>query len=184
MVESIVLFLINILLEHKIINSEIDVYTYGLELIISSFFCLILSIIAGILFNCIFETCFFLLCFILLRLCSGGFHASTHFGCWATMLTLTLSHIFIFNNHYSSFFSLTLLDCVSIVVILLLAPVENNKKPLLTNAKGKLKLLSVIISILFFSIAIILTNKNNIAITLHYVNITDALLILLEEVKK
>ena len=184
MVESIVRLLLIILLERRIINSQIDVYKYGLELVVSSFFCMIISIIAGILCNCIFETFIFLLCFIVLRLCSGGFHASTHLGCWTIMLTLTLSHIFIIFNQHFSFYLLTLFDCLSLVVILIFAPVENLRKPILKKSKSKLKLLSIVISTLFFSIAVILNNIHNIAITLHYVNITDALLILIEEVKK
>jgi len=184
MVTSIVKFLLNVLQKHKIIETQIDIYKYGLELVISSFFCILISVIAGILCNCLFETVFFLSCFIIIRLCSGGFHASTHLGCWSTMLAVTLIHIFIIKQQCFPFFPLIILDCLSLITIFIFSPVENFKKPILKKSKNKLKLLSFAISILYFSVAIILGNINNIAITLHYVNITDALLILIEEVRK
>lgn len=184
MINNVVRFLLNSMICNGIITDHYDVYQYGIELVVSSTICVIISCLAGWLLGYPLETLIYILCFIILRLYSGGFHATTHFGCWATMLCLVLGLIMVISQVFISFYHISIISLISIAIIAFFSPVENKKKPILHSQRKKLKIQSILFSSLLNAIALLCINLPNLSITLHYVNITIALLILCEEVKQ
>lgn len=66
----------------KIIReNQLDIYGYGLEILISTVLNGILVLLMGALLGVFMETILMIFPFILLRSNAGGFHAKTHLGC-------------------------------------------------------------------------------------------------------
>ena len=184
MIKIIVNFLMNSMINHGVVKDRYDVYLYGMDLVVSSVICLLISLSAGFILKIPIETIIYLFCFLLLRLCSGGFHASTHLRCWLTMLILIAGLATMISYPCLSLFNITILSFLSIVIIAFFSPVENTNQTIINNLRKKLKFQSLVISIFLFCIALIVRDYYSTTITLHYVNITVALLILIEEVRK
>lgn len=93
----------------------------------------------------------YLTVFVLLRKSAGGFHAKTHFGC-CCILAVVLSLFIIFikfvpNEVYSIVAAIA--ATVSVVIILMFAPLEHENKPISDKDKSRLRKISVIYAILF-----------------------------------
>lgn len=137
---------------NDVIKSEDEeVYEYGLQLLLSTVFngiiALILAIISGTALQCV---CY-LAVFVLLRKSAGGFHAKTHFGCCcilAVVLSLFIMFIkFVPNEVYGIVVAIA--AAVSVVIILMFAPLEHENKPISDKDKGRLRKISIIYAILF-----------------------------------
>lgn len=73
--------------DNKIIAAEdSEVYAYGIELLLSTIFNLVVAIIIALISN-EFIPCFFnLTAFVTIRMYAGGYHADTHWGCMLTLV--------------------------------------------------------------------------------------------------
>lgn len=63
-------------------NHDIELVKYGLFLLITHIQYLIICIGFGLIFKCITESIVFFVCFSILRMFCGGFHASTETKCF------------------------------------------------------------------------------------------------------
>lgn len=144
------------LIDNQTIEKEYeDVYTYGLELLISFIISTSIILVIGLAINRIAETLIYFLVFISLRQFSGGYHADTYLRCKiSTVLTYVL--IIVLSEvtrlsipHYILLFPLAM-------VLLLQGPVENPNKPMTSYQHDRNKVISIAIFLLLFSISLIM----------------------------
>lgn len=145
--EKITLFYIS---KNKVEQCEKETYDYCFEVLLSTAINLIAIIIMAVVTKLYIETLCFTICFMSLRGASGGFHAKTHIGCFFALLiaysALPISYLLI-NLSILRFISIGFISLGSIVV-LILAPVDNINNPFAVEMKKKLRLKSVIYTIL------------------------------------
>lgn len=116
-----------------VIDEEVkDVYIYGSELLISEMICTLLVMGIGLYAGKFIETLLYLASYIPIRIYAGGYHATSHRNCTVIfnlcyiviffvvdkMLSLKLDHI------------LYILSIGSGLIVIILAPIEDLRKPL------------------------------------------------------
>lgn len=68
--------------KHNIIPKDAkDVYTYGVEITISSIIGFLITLAIGLLFDSLINAMIFYVIFISLRSMTGGYHAKTYLKC-------------------------------------------------------------------------------------------------------
>lgn len=133
--------------DNNIIKAEDEeVYSYGMELLLSTVFNFIVAITIALLTRSFLPCLINLTAFLTLRVNAGGYHADTHMGCTMTLAFVLL--IFIFTVKYlpenaMMIYSLIML-MISDIIIIMLAPVEHPNKPLNADKRKRLKNRSVI----------------------------------------
>lgn len=142
------LFLIN---NKIILPEEREIYKYGSEVTISTLIGYVIIISIGLILGCVQDSILFLLCFVSIRLYSGGYHANTYVKCNTTFVSIFLVFRLVKNNiplNVELYFSLILMT-VSLFVIVLFSPIENIHKPLSPKEKIKYKRISILLSCLW-----------------------------------
>lgn len=131
-------FLIEKLFNKQLIQEdEIDVYRFGLELLIVTISKVMGLLIIGLAFGIISEIIFFTLFFSGLRIQTGGYHAKTPMKCFLGTIGLLFMSIFlvkIIPIEYELYFILISI-ITSIVMVMYYAPVENENRPLSKKEK-------------------------------------------------
>lgn len=144
---------------NEVIKSEDEeVYEYGLQLLLSTVFNGIIALILAIISGTVLQCVCYLAVFVLLRKSAGGFHAKTHFGCCcilAVVLSLFIMFIkFVPNEVYGIVAAIA--AAVSVVIILIFAPLEHENKPISDRDKNRLRKISVIYAVLFTILVFVL----------------------------
>ncbi len=126
--------------KNKIDGDEIDLYHYGLFVMISELFLMLCSLIIGTIFKIPIQGVIFYLVFFLTHRYAGGFHAKTELHCQ----TVTLSSFFIGIACVSlaDNASLTLLVAIPIccfVIMVILCPADTPQKELTQGEKLRFK---------------------------------------------
>jgi len=147
----------------RIEKEMIDIYRYGIELLVSTLINLALITIIGILINDIACSLVFLLGFIPIRSFCGGYHAKSYLKC---NIVFSLSFvicclcsnlmIFAFTKNYLLIIEIALI-ALSFPSILIFAPVKNANKIVSSNEAKKYKKISIIIFICISGIGLITT---------------------------
>lgn len=124
-----------------------DVYKYGMEITISSFFNIILILLCSFIISDVLAGITFLISFIFLRSFTGGFHAKTYFMC-NELFVLTFLIVYIISSLLNMlnlpFVVLELLVLLNFFPIAIFAPVENKKKKLNKQDKKCFKVKAII----------------------------------------
>lgn len=123
--------LIKKIFEDREIN--IEIYTYGLELFISSVFCTLILLITGIITNSFIESILFIILFSALRIFTGGYHSNSYVMC--TIITISLYITSVLSYQYlfiiiSNKFIVISVFTATIFLVGLYAPVVNANKSL------------------------------------------------------
>lgn len=126
----------------KIIEEdEKDTYEYCFEVFLATALNLVIVITIGFIFKQFISTLIFCVFFMLLRGCTGGYHAKTHIACLFSIII-----IFVLMLISISFIPVSVLYFISIVffiysiiIILLFSPVENKSNPLIESKINHLK---------------------------------------------
>lgn len=133
--------------DNKIIAAEdSEVYAYGIELLLSTIFNLVVAIIIALISN-EFIPCFFnLTAFVTIRMYAGGYHADTHWGCMLTLVCVL--SVFILSIKTISITTMSILSPIlwilSAIILFRFAPVEHPNKPISEKKKMKLRKKSLI----------------------------------------
>lgn len=150
MLNSIAKKVANRLLLRQIISEKhLDIYVYGLELLLSSLFSVSIILIIGCFLGQLIKTICFLFLFICLRSFTGGYHANTYLVCAIVTfsiffaVTILSSYIVVSNLLYAIF------AFIGTGVVLGVAPKENPNKKLDTSQKCKFKIISVALFLIF-----------------------------------
>lgn len=136
----------------------LEIYTYGLELIISSVVETFVLIVLGVFLNSILETIVFILSFSFLRFFTGGYHAQSYLKCAFVTVIVYLVVIFIYELFKEIFFSsqigvIVFVFLFSFVFICIFAPIENANKKI--ENKRKTKQLALYILVLEFVLIVL-----------------------------
>lgn len=138
---------------------DYDVIIFGLEVILSTIFEILGLLMLGLFFNSFLEITIFIGFFSILRVNSGGYHASTCFRCFLLSSVLSFSSILTLKNAPWLNTPLTLFTLIisAIIIIIAYAPVDTPNKPFSSEEfvmyrKKSLLVLSfeVLLIILFF----------------------------------
>ncbi len=125
--------IVDTLKNYRIIKEEDqDIYQYGMELLISTLINLVLIITIGLIFGKLPQTILFLLEYCFVKRYAGGYHATTHARCILTfsiLYTVMLLGFHVFQV-YRVNLSIFVTCMISILSVLILAPVEDKNKPL------------------------------------------------------
>jgi accessory gene regulator B len=123
----------------KIIEPDMkEIYCYGFELIISDVINFSLILLAGLCYGILTSSVLFLLCFVTVRIFCGGYHAKTSMVCRIVTMAaylLAMGGAYIFRT--TALNSLWIGAVCALVIIVLLAPVENENKPLSKEKKRR-----------------------------------------------
>jgi len=132
MTEYLCKMTLKMLCKNSIINEEnVEVYHYGLELILATIFKFIGLMVIAAITGLVIETIIFILFFSGLRLQAGGYHAKSIMGCFIGMVSFTfisISLIKLLPIHYQLNYIL-LSMIISIYLVFVYAPLENENKP-------------------------------------------------------
>ncbi len=174
--------------ENKIIEDEDkSVYSYGMELLLSTIFNFILALTVSLLTRS-FIPCFInLAAFLTIRVNAGGYHADTHLGCMMTLAVVLLFFIVVAKNAPNSFMMLCspIMITLSDITIVVLSPVEHPNKPLNDDKKKKLKRKSIVWSV-FWTLFGLIFLFFNIKISFYSTSgmLTIALAMIAEKIKE
>ena len=107
-----------------------DVYEYGIELILGDLINYILIFVTGIVLKQdAYIPLLYLICFVSVRIFSGGFHAVTHAGCNIFMILFYLIFTLMYNVIlHMGILWVALFIVLSYLPIVLFAPVRNKNR--------------------------------------------------------
>ncbi len=111
------------------ISRNIQVISYGIELILSSVINLILVLVMGNYFLGIWKTIVFILFFCPIRQFSGGFHANSYVGCTVGFLILVLAAGYLVSIMEAIWYYLTIC-IICVIIISIMAPIDTRNKRL------------------------------------------------------
>ncbi len=153
MIKRIAQHIYNIMSRHINADSELkDVYTYGIEITISTALNVCLVMLAAVLLRSPLSGVCHLGCLIILRSFCGGYHASSYLKCNCLMVFFFI--ISYFSAKLLMYFNLTNIKLLSILLMLAFlpiyafAPVKNKHKVLSESKTKTCRILSIIIYII------------------------------------
>lgn len=153
------------LYDNHIINEEdMEVYEYGLTLLIGTIGKIIGFIIFGILTGLLKEIFIFIIFFSGLRLQAGGYHAKTVLSCFLGSLAAINFSIFfvkILPVNYQPVFNIFSI-IISVLLVFLFSPSESENKPLTEKEKVLYRQRSIVTVILGSIIILFLAIKGDI----------------------
>lgn len=169
MIHRLSLEIADYLFYRKIISiDKYDVYSYGLEMIISTVIGVILILICGILTNSFFYAIVFYGLFVILRMYTGGYHANSHITC-----KLTLCCSFLITNYTYYVFRDKLniiiyafISLFNLLTVIFFSPVQCSKKPLsdITKKRNKIISISLYIFLILGSLCLYYMSYNELAL--------------------
>jgi accessory gene regulator B len=127
---------------------------YGFEIIVSVFFQTLGLVILGIFIGILDKMIPVAMSFALLRLFAGGYHADTSCKCFILTFIMCIFGIEMAEFISASLFSMIIVATVSLILIIILAPVDTpykrmTKKGRITNKKRSLVVLIILLSVVF-----------------------------------
>lgn len=155
--------LLNFIVRNTNIESDMyDVYKYGIEITLSSILNISLILVVSIILGDIVSGMMYLFCIIPIRSYCGGYHAPSYFRCNLYFVLTFLSVYFIARflecfDHKSVIAFIEVILLISIVPILLFAPVKNQHKILTPDKTKKCRLISMILFLSYGIIALLLS---------------------------
>ncbi len=140
-----------------------DYYKYGIEITISSIFNISLILLFGLIIGSFLSAVCFLLCVIPLRQFCGGYHASTYFRCNSTFLLAFLADYWVARMLSSINIPLNILEAISLISlipIILYAPVPNAHKSKNQARDKKCHIISFVLSVVVSVFSILFSGVN------------------------
>lgn len=159
----------------KVINKEIEVYQYGMEIIISSIIDFTLLLIMGVIFNSLLESIVYYFSFAYIRKYSGGLHMDTYISCIITHNIIFLGLILTKHINYVNILMYVVLIVLA-GIFYKLAPIKNKNKPLLEYEIEKYRNKACLIYAFYLMLAIII--QGQIGSTILYVLLVVNLLMI------
>lgn len=141
---------------------------YGLEGIYSLIVKISAVILISIFTKTLLETLLFILFYAGIRTFSFGWHANSNIACWiTTILIYNVILYFIINVNYPNYIGYIILG-ISLVSMLLWAPADTPKRPLIRKKQRlKSKILSIIVLLLYAVIYVTINNSTLKSIILY-----------------
>ena len=139
-------------------DGEEELYSYGLFVLLSQLFFVIVVVFFGVAFSCIVESLVFYLLFRFIRIYAGGFHAKTETRCEImSVLSILLCIVAIrLTNIVNVKELLLVLSTVSLVTIIAFCPLDTPEKPLTSNEFRTFRKISLLI-LLIISVLVVIS---------------------------
>lgn len=117
----------------EVINEDDrDIYLYGSEILVSEVICTTITLGIGLFLGRFIKTVLYLLIYTLIRVYAGGYHAMSHKMCITIFNVLYVFLLIITELLFR--FNLSNILClgtiIAMVIIVVLSPVEDSRKPL------------------------------------------------------
>ena len=150
---------------------------YGLEGIYSLIVKISVVILISIITKTLTETLLFILFYAGIRTFSFGWHAKSNIACWiTTILIYNVLLYFIINLNYPNYIGYIILG-ISLISMLLWAPADTPKRPLIRKKQRlKSKILSIIV-LLLYTIIYMTINSNPLKNIILYALLVQTILI-------
>ncbi len=138
---------------------------YSFEILLATTVNFILLIVFSLLAKSVVETLFYFLGFIPLRIFAGGYHAKTHLRCTIILMVSYFIFIFLIRTYNSILYNHTsfALFFISLIIIFMFSPAEDDNNPLTKSEKLKFKkkgrLCILVFGILIIASSIIIENS-------------------------
>lgn len=134
--------------QNKFQSKDKEIYRYGIQQGLNLALNILTTIIIGCLCDMFLPSILFLVCYMPLRSFCGGYHAKTHLRCYIYSVIMITCILLI--SKYLTFNTLVyeLLVLISFIVIMLLAPVEDQNKILDSDEKKFFRKKACIITVL------------------------------------
>lgn len=140
-------------------DEEKEIYLYGFECFILSFFQTVILLTIGVITNSIIETIVFVFVFALVRRYAGGYHAETQIACtvWTSVMLIgTISFHKLVQIEQMKYL-MYLMMVFNIIIILLYAPIKNERKPINQIQIGENRRKAIICSVILTVLALLLS---------------------------
>lgn len=140
---------------NNLTEEKLEIIEYGLESLYLTFTKIIIILILSIILGIFKETLLMILFYNVIRLFAFGLHAKNSIACLITSLIL-----FIGGTYLSIYLDIDIivkliLSTICIILIIIYAPADTEKRPLINSKKRKkFKILSIITSIIMTSLII------------------------------
>ena len=149
--ENIFTFMINnepISLEVEILAENNKIYKYGFEVLIAFIVNIAIVLSIGLLFNKIFYSIAFLICYCPIRQFAGGYHANNYTKCLLIFILIFILTINTSSNVDSQIYTLMIfiISTLSYTGIFILAPIEHRNNPVTLREIKKYKKISRILA--------------------------------------
>lgn len=132
--------IVSSMVKNQMIESdEFDVYCFGVQLLLETVFSFVIFLIIAALFNSIFETIIFIVSFAVLRQYAGGYHASKFIYCLTISCLIIIGFCCFVDLLKQDMILLTMINVLSILIILFLSPTDSKYKPIPIGEKAKYK---------------------------------------------
>lgn len=145
--------------KNVIAGDKCDIYFYGFKLIIADIINYMIIITLGMILKKLPESIIFLISLCGLRQFTGGFHAKTFWLCRLSMVItfmgVLMAATFIENLKIEILLTVSI-NIISIIAIMILAPIENVNKRLSKAQRKSNKIKSIITSILLSTTSVML----------------------------
>lgn len=149
-------FLIN---NREIDEDDYEVYRYGFEVLIAFIVNIVIVLSIGLLFNKIFYSIVFLMCYCPIRQFVGGYHANSYTKClliFISIFILTLTINIDINTGFNIYEILIFItSTLSYIGIFMLAPLEHRNNPLTLADVKKYRKISKILAGMVYILTLI-----------------------------
>ena len=145
------------LYNHKVINKDdIDLLSYSFFLIFSYVIYAFICLSCGLIFHCVLESIIFYFFFSLLRMFTGGFHASTPKKCKYYSVIWTMAGLILVRFHWTNQLITECVLLISWLVLMVISPVESRNRRLNIREKKIFGLRARVIATAESAVAVIL----------------------------
>ena len=152
------------LIDNKEIEQEdYEVYKYGFEVLIAFILNIAIVLIIGLLFNKVFYSLVFLVCYCPIRQFVGGYHANNYTKCLLIFILIFILTMNIpLNIDFQIYtFMIFIISTLSYIGIFILAPLEHRNNPLtLSDIKKYKKISKILAGIVYISTLIFMKIDN------------------------
>lgn len=151
---------------------------YGLETVYLTIVKTIIFIIIAILLSTIKELLLFMLLYGILRLTGFGVHAQKSIHCWISSIIIFILIPILIKYVPTNLYILYIISIISIILLTIYAPADTPKRPLVNKKKRIIyKVLTVLISIIYFILIIFIKDNLSLTNTLFYSLLLESFLV-------
>ena len=175
-------------LEHNgtIQKADRELYEYGLRQMFITLLNILTMFLIGLSMSMLLPAAAFITAYIPLRVYAGGYHASTPQRCWAFSAVMLFGVLCVLKFTDAAYYGiLTLISMFSVMLILVLSPVESHSKPLDENEKCVYHARAIMVLLTQICLAVLLwfLNLKNMTAVLEMVWCSLSLMLVLGKLK-
>ena len=163
-----------------------ELYRYSVVVVLQSAITIITMLLIGLLFDKFLENLCFMIVLKLLRNFSGGLHSSKFSVCYSiSAISNMLVMLFLYIMElYGNYLLVMFFEIVSVIVVVMFAPVVNDNKPISYKEYCVYRILVITISVLLVIVSVLFIMWRPTVTYVICITMTlNCILILVEEIK-